>query len=50
MILFLKINNEISPKDIIYSLKLTSNKRKHIYIDGVLQKTEPYFYHEIANK
>jgi hypothetical protein len=42
------INGEISTKDIIYTLKVTSNKRKHIYIDQVFSNTQPYFYDEIS--
>ena len=35
--------------DIIYTLKVSSNKRKHIYIDDVFQRTEPYYYNEIIS-
>lgn len=33
--------------NIIYTLKVTSNKRKLIYINDELIKTEPYNYNEI---
>jgi hypothetical protein len=37
----------ISVSDIAYTLKVTSNKREAIYIDGVYEKTTPYHYDEI---
>lgn len=43
------IEGEITTMDIIYTLKTTSNKRKHIYIDEIYQKTEPYLYNEIES-
>jgi hypothetical protein len=38
---------EIPTKEFIYTLKVTSNKRKHIYIKNVFSNTQPYFYDEV---
>jgi hypothetical protein len=38
---------EISIHDIIYTLKVTSNKRKHIYVNEIFNNTQPYKYDEI---
>jgi hypothetical protein len=40
-------DGEINVLDIAYTLKATSNKRNPIYIDNVLENTEPYNYNEI---
>jgi hypothetical protein len=37
----------ITISDIAYTLKVTSNKRHAIYIDGVYERTAPYNYSEI---
>lgn len=39
---------EINIQDIIYTLKITSNKRKHIYVNEVFNGTKPYLYDEIS--
>jgi hypothetical protein len=41
------INGEITTLDTIYTLKITSNKRKAIYIDEIFSETLPYFYDEL---
>jgi hypothetical protein len=38
---------EIIILDMAYTLKVTSNKRNPIYIDGIYENTEPYNYDEI---
>lgn len=38
----------INIQDIIYTLKITSNKRKHIYVNEVFNSTKPYLYDEIS--
>jgi len=40
----------ITVSDVAYTLKATSNKRQSIFIDGIYEKTTPYFYDEIDNK
>jgi len=37
----------INVSDVAYTLKVTSNKRHAVYIDGVYEKTIPYNYSEI---
>jgi hypothetical protein len=44
------INGEITTSDMIYTLKSTSNKRLHIYNEGVFTNTKPFNYNEIENK
>jgi len=41
---------EITVSDIAYTLKVTSNKRSPIYIDGIYSNTEPFIYDEIISK
>jgi len=36
------INSEITTNDMIYTLKATSNKRMHIYENGIFNNTKPY--------
>ena len=38
---------EIGIHDVLYNLKVTSNKREAIYVDGVYNNTEPLHYDEI---
>lgn len=38
---------DISVNEIVYTLKVTTNKREAIYIDGVYENTRPYYYDEI---
>jgi hypothetical protein len=38
---------EIGINDVLYNLKVTSNKREAIYVDNVYSKTEPLHYDEI---
>ena len=40
---------EITTDDLIYTLKITSNKRNHIYINEIFSNTQPYSYDEISN-
>ena len=44
------IEGEISVSDIAYTLKITSNKRAPIYIDGIYNSTKPYNYDDLINK
>jgi hypothetical protein len=44
------IEGQITVSDIAYTLKVTSNKRSPIYVDGIFQDTQPYHYNEIINK
>ena len=37
----------ITVSDIAYTLKVTANKRKPLYVDGYYENTTPYFYNEI---
>jgi hypothetical protein len=46
----LVIEGEITVNDVAYNLKVTSSKRKPIYIDSVFENTEPLNYDEIINK
>lgn len=39
---------KINIQDIIYTLKITSNKRKHIYVNEVFNGTKPYLFDEIS--
>jgi hypothetical protein len=41
------IKGEITISDVVYNLKVTSNKRRAIYIDGVFTNTKPYYYDEL---
>jgi len=43
------MEGEISVADVIYTLKVTSNKRKTIYIDRVFSNTRPYLYDDIID-
>jgi hypothetical protein len=36
--------------DVAYTLKVTSNKRQAVYVDGIYNSTIPYYYDEIENK
>jgi hypothetical protein len=38
------LEGEISPVDIAYTLKVTSNKREIIYVNGIFNATKPYNY------
>ena len=39
--------SNISVLDTIYTIKATSNKRQHVYVNGVFNNTKPINYHEI---
>lgn len=41
------MEGEITVSDIAYTLKVTSNKRNPIYVDGVFNNTEPYHYNDV---
>ena len=41
------ITGSISVQEIAYTLKVTSNKRKAIYEEGVFNNTKPFYYKEI---
>ena len=43
------VEGEITIQDIAYTLKVTSNKREAIYVDGIFNSTKPYYYDEIIN-
>ena len=43
------IKGEITTNDMIYTLKSTSNKRMHIYENGIFNNTKPYNYDDIIN-
>jgi hypothetical protein len=40
-------SGKISVSQIAYQLKVTSNKRKNIYLNNVFSTTKPYYYNEI---
>jgi hypothetical protein len=42
------IAGEISIQQIAYTLKVTSNKRKAVYVDDIYNNTKPYYYDEIV--
>jgi len=44
------IKGEISTSNEIYTLKVTSNKREQIYIDGIYTNTKPFNYEDIQIK
>jgi DNA polymerase type B, organellar and viral len=44
------IEGTISISDVAYTLKVTSNKREAIYIDGIFEGTKPYYYDQIGSK
>lgn len=39
----------ITVSDVAYTLKVTSNKRQAVYIDGIYESTTPYNYNEFNN-
>jgi len=41
------LEGTISVSDVAYTLKSSSNKRQTIYVDGIYEKTTPYFYDKI---
>jgi hypothetical protein len=41
------IEGDITISDVAYTLKVTSNKREVIYVDGIFHDTRPYNYDEI---
>jgi hypothetical protein len=41
---------EIGIHDVLYNLKVTSNKRETIYVDGIYNNTEPLHYDEVNNE
>jgi hypothetical protein len=41
---------EIGIHDVLYNLKVTSNKREAIYVDGIYNNTEPLHYDEVNNE
>ena len=41
---------EIGIHDVLYNLKVTSNKREAIYVDGVYTNTEPLHYDEVNSE
>ena len=44
------MDGTITVDQVAYELKVTSTKRKAIYVNGVFTATEPYFYNEIEVK
>jgi len=43
------ILGDITVSEVAYTLKVTSNKRKAIYIDNIFNNTEPFNYDEITS-
>lgn len=41
------IKGEINITDILYNLKVTSNKRNVIYVDGIFNSTKPFNYDDL---
>ena len=41
---------KITPSDVAYTLKITSNKRQTIYVNNIFDNTKPFFYDEIKSK
>jgi hypothetical protein len=41
------LEGEITIKDLVYNLKVTSNKRAPIYINGIYSDTKPYNYNDL---
>lgn len=41
---------EIGINDVLYNLKVTSNKREAIYVDGIYTNTEPLHYDEVNSE
>ena len=44
------IEGEITVNEVAYTLKVTSNKRKSVYVNNVFENTKPYNYDEIIKK
>ena len=40
------VEGEITVSDVAYTLKVTSNKRHNVYINGIFDSTKPYYYDE----
>jgi hypothetical protein len=43
------IEGEITVADMVYTLKVTSNKREAIYVDGIFHNTVPYNYEALCS-
>ena len=43
------LEGEISVSEVAYTLKVTSNKRRAIYISDVFENTKPFYYDELDN-
>ena len=43
-------NSDISVLNTVYTLKTTSNKRQHVYLNGIFDSTKPYNYDNIKKK
>jgi len=41
------IEGEISISDVLYNLKVTTNKRRAVYVDNIFNSTEPLYYDDI---
>jgi hypothetical protein len=41
------MGGSITITDVLYNLKVTSNKRNAIYVDGVFNSTEPVNYDDL---
>ena len=41
------IDGEITISDVAYTLKVTSNKRAPIYVDGIFSNTKPYYINDL---
>lgn len=40
------MEGKIRFKDIAYTLKVTSNKRSLVYVNGIFHNTKPYYYND----
>ena len=43
------VDGSITISDMIYTLRVTSNKRRAVFIKGVFEKTQPYNYDDISS-
>jgi len=43
------VRGDISISDVLYNLKVTSNKRRCVYVEGIFNSTEPFNYDELNN-
>jgi hypothetical protein len=41
---------EITPQQVAYTLKVTSNKRESVYVDDIFNSTKPFYYGDLIKK